>query len=291
MARSGAKRKNRPTPQPRGRGGATRAPARPEYAAIESAMFFPRLRRQAKWMFVFLVLVFGLGFVVFGVGSGGGLGLGDLIQNGGSSSGGPSVKSAQKKIDKGDLTAYKQLAEAYRAQNKPDQTISAGEQYLKARPKDYDFMRNLASDYEGNANKLRNDAQVLQDELDTTTGGQLFSLPQTTTLGRALGPGKISQDLSAYANQKLNQYYGDIQSMYVRTTELYQRVAAAQPDDTLLQLLLAQSAYQAQEPAVAIKAYQRVIKLAPDSAEAQQAKQQLAYLVAQQRKATIPPSR
>ena len=32
-------------------------------------MFFPRLRRQAKWMFVFLALVFGVGFVIFGVGS------------------------------------------------------------------------------------------------------------------------------------------------------------------------------------------------------------------------------
>ena len=35
-------------------------------------MFFPRLRRQAKWMFVFLALVFGVGFVAFGVGGTGG---------------------------------------------------------------------------------------------------------------------------------------------------------------------------------------------------------------------------
>ena len=39
--------------------------------SIEDTMFFPRLRRHAKWMFVFLALVFGLGFVVFGVGAGG----------------------------------------------------------------------------------------------------------------------------------------------------------------------------------------------------------------------------
>ena len=32
-------------------------------ASIEDTMFFPRLRRHAKWMFVFLALVFGLGFV------------------------------------------------------------------------------------------------------------------------------------------------------------------------------------------------------------------------------------
>src|SRR5215208_8243830 len=47
--------------------------------AAEQDMFFPKLRRQAKWMFVFLALVFGLGFVLFGVGSGSG-GLSDLLQ-------------------------------------------------------------------------------------------------------------------------------------------------------------------------------------------------------------------
>ena len=34
---------------------------------IEDTMFFPRLRRHAKWMFLFLALAFGLGFVGFGV--------------------------------------------------------------------------------------------------------------------------------------------------------------------------------------------------------------------------------
>ena len=48
------------------------ASARPRSAsdaAIEDTMFFPRLRRHAKWMFVFLALVFGVGFVVFGIGA------------------------------------------------------------------------------------------------------------------------------------------------------------------------------------------------------------------------------
>ena len=34
-------------------------------------MFFPRLRRHAKWMFVFLAVALGGGFVIFGVGAGG----------------------------------------------------------------------------------------------------------------------------------------------------------------------------------------------------------------------------
>ena len=36
--------------------------------SIEDTMFFPRLRRHAKWMFVFLAVALGGGFVLFGVG-------------------------------------------------------------------------------------------------------------------------------------------------------------------------------------------------------------------------------
>ena len=53
--------------------------------AIEDTMFFPRLRRHAKWMFVLLALVFGLGFVLFGVGAGG-VGVGDVFRDSGGTS-------------------------------------------------------------------------------------------------------------------------------------------------------------------------------------------------------------
>ena len=61
--------------------------------AIEDTMFFTRLRRHAKWMFVFLALVFALGFVGFGVGAGG-VGIGDVFR--GSGGGGTSVSDARK---------------------------------------------------------------------------------------------------------------------------------------------------------------------------------------------------
>src|SRR5919204_5970383 len=103
MARSGARRKPKPKPRTKlqTRGVSTRPATRPEYRAVEAEMFFPKLRRQAKWMFVFLRLVFGLGFVVFGVGSGGGLGLGDILKGvGRGSSGSDPVKKAREQVDK-----------------------------------------------------------------------------------------------------------------------------------------------------------------------------------------------
>ena len=89
--KSGAQRAkpNDPVKRTAGRRPATTPPA------IEDTMFFPRLRRHAKWMFVLLALVFALGFVVFGVGAGG-TGIGDIFRDQGGTSSGQSVSDAQK---------------------------------------------------------------------------------------------------------------------------------------------------------------------------------------------------
>ncbi len=245
-------------------------------------MFFPKLRRQAKWVFVFLALSFSVGFVVFGVGSGGGAGLGDLLQGGGSSgTSGPSVSDAQKKIDKGNLVAYKELADAYRQDGNLDQAITAGEQYLKVRPKDYEYMRTVAGDYEGRASRQRDQATAIQDQVTSSTGGATFAPPGNSRLGRALAPGRIDQELTTAANQKLTQLYSGLQGSFARSTQLYQQVTRHSPNDVLLQLLLANAAYQSQNSAVALKAYRRVIKLAPGSSEAAQARQQIQFMRAQ----------
>ena len=246
-------------------------------------MFFPKLRRQAKWVFVLLALSFTVGFVVFGVGSGvGGAGIGDLLQGGGSSgTSGPSVSDAQKKIDKGELVAYKELADAYRQDGNLDQAITAGEQYLKVRPKDYEYMRTVAGDYEGRANQQRDQATAIQDQVTSSTGGATFAPPGNSRLGRALAPGKIDQELTTAANQKLTQLYSGLQGSFARSTQLYQQVAANSPNDVLLQLLLANAAYQSRNNPVALKAYRRVIKLAPGTGDAAQARQQIQFIKAQ----------
>jgi tetratricopeptide (TPR) repeat protein len=267
-----------PRPRERTRSG----PARTEYRDIEGEMFFPKLRRQAKWVFVLLALSFAVGFVVFGVGSGGGLGLGDILQGGGGGSSGPSVSDAQSKIKKGDLVAYKELADAYRQDGDLEQAISAGEQYLKVRPKDYEYMRTVAGDYEGRASQQRDQAAVIQDEVTSSTGGTTFAPPGNTLLGRALQPGKIDTELQTAANQKLTQLYAGLQGSYARATQLYQQLAANTPNDVLLQLLLANAAYQSRNNPVALEAYRRVIKLSPDSSEAAQARQQIQFLNSQQ---------
>src|SRR5919201_1503388 len=90
------------------------APKRKQAApTYEQTMFFPRLRRQAKWVFVFLALVFGVGFVAFGVGSGS-TGLGDILNGqffgGGGSSTSSQIKDDQKKIERNPNDIDAQLA-------------------------------------------------------------------------------------------------------------------------------------------------------------------------------------
>jgi len=243
-------------------------------------MFFPKLRRQAKWVFVLLALSFGIGFVIFGVG-GSGLGLGDILQGGGASTSGPSVSGAQEKIDKGDPTAYKELADAYRNENKTDDAIAAGEQYLKARPKDYEYMKTVAADYEGRASRQRDQASAIQESVTASTGGATFGLSQTSKLGRAVGNGRIDQELQTAANQKLTELYSGIQGSYARATQLYSQVSTANPQDLLILQLLANAAYQSRDNQTAIDASRRVIKVAPGTTEARQARQLIQLVNAQ----------
>ena len=209
------------------------------------------------------------------------LGLGDILQGGGGGTSGPSVSDAQKKIDKGNLAAYKELADAYRQDGKLDQAVAAGDQYLKVRPKDYDYMRTVAGDYEGQASRLRDQAAAIQDQVTSSTGGTTFAPPGNTLLGRALQPGKIDSELTTAANQKLTELYSGLQTSFSHATRLYQRLAVHSPNDVLLQLLLANAAYQSRNNPVALKAYRRIIKLAPDSQEAAQARQQIQFMKSQ----------
>ena len=76
MARAAAKRSKSAKPDARKR--RSRGRAAP---LAEQQMFFPRLRRQAKWIFAGIAVVFAISFSALGVGSGS-TGIGDLFSNG-----------------------------------------------------------------------------------------------------------------------------------------------------------------------------------------------------------------
>ena len=147
-------------------------------------------------------------------------------------------------------------------------------------------MRTVAGDYEGRASRQRDQGTAIQDEVTSSTGGTTFAPPGNTRLGRALSPGRIDQELTSAANQKLTELYSGLQGSFTRATQLYQQLTANTPNDILLQLLLANAAYQSRNNPVALKAYRRVIKLAPDSGEAAQARQQIQFLTSTRRRSS-----
>jgi tetratricopeptide (TPR) repeat protein len=279
MARSGAKRKPRPKPQARPQ--VVRARRAPQPRSIEDTMFFPKLIRSAKWMFVFLALVFGVGFVVFGVGSGQGTGLGDILQgNQGSSSSGADVDKAQDRVQDNprDAIALRDLGNALVNDSRPGEAIPVFRRYLTMRPKDLETKRTLAVLYLTQANNARSEYEAARTEALSRGAGGLFGPPTATGFGRALG-GRIDREFEAQINRRLTEAATQMQSGYSQAATIYEQIAATRPEDEAqIQLQLGDAAYQAQRIPLAIRAYQRFLRLAPEATEAAYAKQQIKTL-------------
>src|SRR5436190_9981758 len=144
--------------QARRKGAKSQAGTRKQAAArrpptIEQTMFFPRLRRQAKWVFLLLAVIFAGGFVFFGVGSGS-TGLGDLLRgnfnifgsNNSGSTNSSAVKSALKKTQAHpkDPNAWNDLATAYQTDGKLTEANAALEHVLKLKPNDIGALQRVA---------------------------------------------------------------------------------------------------------------------------------------------------
>jgi tetratricopeptide (TPR) repeat protein len=232
-------------------------------------MFFPRLRKQAKWMFAFLALAFAVGFVAFNVGSGGGgTGIGDLLLTpGGSGTEVRSAGDAREAIEKNpnDVQAYRDLATALQSDGDVDGAIGALEQYTGRRPKDVDAKRELATLYLSRGDRLAERAQAEQAEAGTLLPATLFAPGSSTQLGQALGQDPITEAVQSRVNERLNDVYSRMQTEYRLALSVYTDLAKLRPRDANLQLELAHAAESANDTTAALAAYERFLKLAPES--------------------------
>lgn len=263
------------------------APKKKNVNSIEDTMFFPRLRRHSKWMFLLLALFFGLGFVLFGVGASG-TGLGDLFRNHRGGSGGNSVKSALKATEKNpkDAKAWQSLATAYETNGDIDLAINAQDQYTLLAPKDIDGLNQLAGLYRAQAQKqatIAQDAQIKIAYSGTISpagdgllvkGSPIFTDPLAAPL---------TSDAAATYQQALQTEQQALQSQL----STYQRVAKQSPKDPNAQLSIANAARDLGSTPAQIAAYRRFLVLAPDDANASLVRQQLKLLT----KSTTPKSK
>ena len=244
-------------------------------------MFFPRLMRQAKWMFVFLALTFGVGFVVFGVGGNlPGTGLGDVFRGNVAADGQISASEARERIEENpkNATAYEQLANALMTDGKTEEAIQALETYTRMRPADTDALSQLAGLYLGRATTLQREVQAAQLQLGEATAPSLFSPGLTGPDGRELAPDRISESRTAEANERYTNAYTRMQAAFGKAVGAFKRVAKASPNDPTVQLQLAQAAESSGDIQTAVAAYKRFLKLSPGDSSAGLVRQRIRLL-------------
>ena len=241
-------------------------------------MFFPRLRRQAKWVFLFLALVFALGFVGFGVGAGG-VGVGDIFRDAAGGSGVPSVSEAEKRVSEnpGDPQAFRDLATAQQAAGNTDGAIEALEELVALRPKDVDALRELGGLYLTKAGEAQQRAQIAQFRAAYLTPNAsvtgLFQLD-----GKRLDPDPITSAISGELSSEYQLAAADAQQAASKAVDSYRKIAAATPKDPNVQLELAQAAQGAGDFATAATAYETFLRLAPSDPAAPEVKRILRQL-------------
>jgi cytochrome c-type biogenesis protein CcmH/NrfG len=246
-------------------------------------MLFERIRRGQKPVFVFLAIMFGLGFVALGVGSGaGGFNpLNDILNSSGG--GNSSISDLQTKTREhpNDAPAWRQLAGAYQADGQTDAAIGAYLRYVGLRPKDQSGLLGAASLLE-----LR--ARSTQSKLTTAQAlAAQYTTPASATPVQSL---KLSPALTHSLQQALAQPYttqvqtlqGQISSDYLQATAIRQKLVGLDPKNAAYQFALAQDAAAGQQYPTAAKALKAYLDLEPnlDQATRKQLEQTLKALQA-----------
>jgi tetratricopeptide (TPR) repeat protein len=250
---------------------------------IEDTMFFPRLRHQAKWVFLFLAIVFGLGFVGFGVGAGG-IGLGNIFE-GVADSGIPSVSEAEKRTAENprDPAAFRALADAHVADGNTDEAIEALERLVQLRPRNVDALRELAGLYLSKADEAQTAANEANLRAAYLAPGNVVS--STILLDdRPLDPDPISSALSTRLSNIVSTKLGEAQQASASAVTAYEKIVAATPRDPSVLLELGQAAENAGDTAKAIEAYEKFVRRAPNDPATPEVKRLLEEL-----RASAPP--
>ena len=247
--------------------------------SIEDTMFFPRLRRHAKWMFVFLAVALGGGFVLFGVGAGG-TGVGDLFRGNGGTSGVPSVSNAQKKTEQSpkDVEAWRELSTALQTDGQTDKAIDAQKHVVALAPKNADALRELAGLYLAQSTSKQRQAQIVQIQAAYAAPGQNFPGALLSAAGQPLVDDKISATINAQSSTAIQKLASEARDASVNAVSAYKKIVVLQPGDPNVQLEFAQAAQQAGDVSSAVGAYGAFLKLAPDDPNAPIVKQQLKQL-------------
>jgi tetratricopeptide (TPR) repeat protein len=246
-------------------------------------MFFPKLRRRAKWVFLFLALAFAFSFIFFGVGAGGS-GIGDYLSdlfNRQASSGAPALDDAQEAVAErpNDPEAQLELARAAQAEGELDLAITAYEKYRTMRPVDGDALRTLTALYGTKIAEAQQQAAVASNEAAEASLPNTLA-PEDSKFFQDLTTNPLTTSLSARAQERARAASSEVQRLAVAQVGAFEELTQLVTDDPLLFLQYANAAETAQDWESAIGAYESYLDLQPNAANAEQVEKQIDALKA-----------
>jgi tetratricopeptide (TPR) repeat protein len=255
--------------------------ARKSARSAEDLMFFPKLRRRARWVFLLLAIAFAIGFVAFGVGTGvGGTSIGDVLRDLiGRKSTATSIDDARKNAlaHPKDANAQFAYANALQARGRTQEAIAALETYTSLKPKDTDALRQLANLWGSVANDARQEQQVATAQATEASAASSIAVPDSDFL-RDVEQNKIASTLAQQANSRASAAQARAQSAAASQQKVYEELTLLIPDDPSVFLSLGIAAQEANDAQSAIAAYQKFLVLAPSDPSATQVKQQIEFL-------------
>jgi tetratricopeptide (TPR) repeat protein len=246
-------------------------------------MFFPKLRRRAKWVFLFLAIIFAASFVFFGVGAGGS-GIGDYISdllNRQPSTGAPSLDDAQQEVadNPNDAGAQLDLARAAQAEGDIPLAISAYEEYRTMRPQDSDALRALSALYGRQISEAQQRAQVASIEAAEANLPNTLA-PDDSQLLQEITGNRLTEAASAEAEARASVATAEVQRLSRLQLAVFEELTLLVDDDPLVWLQFAGAAESAADYQSAITAYEKYLELQPNSPQAEQIRQRIDTLEA-----------
>jgi tetratricopeptide (TPR) repeat protein len=277
MARASTQRKRRARP-----------PAQQRASQAEDLMFFPKLRRRAKWVFLFLAIAFAGSFVFFGVGAGGS-GIGDYLSdlfNRQPSTGAPSLGDAQEAVadNPNDPEAQLDLAKAAQAEGDIPQSVAAYEKYRTMRPQDTDAMRALSALYGRQISEAQQRAQVASIQAAEANLPNTLA-PEDSDLLQEITGNRLTEAVGAEAEARASAANAEVQRLSVLQLGVFEELTLLVDDDPLLWLQFAGAAETSQDYGSAVTAYEKYLDLQPNSPQAEQIQQRIDAL----KKLVSPP--
>jgi tetratricopeptide (TPR) repeat protein len=242
-------------------------------------LFFVRMRRNAKPVYLILAVLFAITFAFLGVGSGTSGGLDQLFSNLNIfKKDTASVSAALDGVKKhpNDPEAFRKLATAYTAKNNKTGAIDALQQLTTLKAKDAPAWAQLAA-------LQMAQAQEYQAQYSAAYQNQQLAAPSaaflpTGKLGTALGTNPIESAAASQASTATNDLYQRTLLSYQNAVSSYKALAKLQPKNANTQFQLAQAAQTAGDATTAVAAYKAYLKINPNSSTAAQIRQLIKQL-------------